>query len=67
MPFHATTSFSKLTYCPSLTDHEFNRVVKEFCEGFSEPKVHNLAEIIRYNEEHADIALPKRNTTHADS
>ncbi len=31
----------------TTTDHEFNAVIKEFCDGFENPKVHNTGDIIK--------------------
>jgi amidase len=41
-------------------DREFNDVIQEFCDGFESPKMRNLADIIEYNKEHAEIAMPPR-------
>lgn len=41
---------------------EFNDVVQEFCDGFESPKIRTLADIIEYNKEHAEIAMPPPHT-----
>lgn len=40
--------------------HEFNSVIREFCAAFETPKVKNLADIIKYNKDHSDVAMPAR-------
>ena len=45
-----------------VKDHEFNAVIKEFCNEFESPKVRTVEDIIKFNEEHKDIALAERKT-----
>jgi hypothetical protein len=42
------------------TDYEFNDVIQGFCNGFENPKIRTSGDIIKYNEEHAEIAMPQR-------
>ena len=41
--------------------HEFRTVIKEFCNEFEDPKVTDVEDIIKFNEEHEDIAMAERN------
>jgi hypothetical protein len=40
--------------------HEFNSVIQEFCAAFENPEIQNLAHIIQYNKDHAELAMPER-------
>lgn len=41
-------------------DHEFNEVIQEFCNGFDSPKVRTAKDIVKFNEENAELAMPER-------
>jgi amidase len=51
-------------YMPLCTltdiDYEFNDVIQEFCEGFENPRIRTSGDIIEYNKQHADRAMPPR-------
>ncbi len=34
--------------------------IKDFYDGFEEPKVHNAGDIIKWNEENSELAMPER-------
>ncbi|KUJ14326.1 amidase-like protein [Mollisia scopiformis] len=38
---------------------EFNEVIQIFCDGFENPKVRTAKDIVKFNEEHADKAMPE--------
>jgi hypothetical protein len=40
--------------------HEFNSVIREFCDGFEDPRVKNAKDIIKFNEDNAKFAMPER-------
>lgn len=43
------------------SDHEFASNIEEFVKCFRDnPDVQNLKDLVEWNEEHADIALPER-------
>lgn len=44
----------------SIADHEFNNTIQEFCSGFENPKVRTTDDIIKFNAEHAELAMPER-------
>lgn len=44
----------------TLPVHEFNAVIQDFCAAFVNPKIKNLSDIIQYNKDHADVAMPER-------
>jgi amidase len=35
-------------------------VIQEFCDGFEDPKIRTSGDIIEYNKQHAEIAMPPR-------
>jgi amidase len=43
-----------------MIDREFNDVIQEFCDGFENPKIRTSGDIIEYNKQHAEIAMPPR-------
>jgi amidase len=47
--------------------HEFNDVIKEFCDGFENPKIRTSGDIIKYNVEHAETAIPERKSSGYDA
>jgi hypothetical protein len=40
--------------------HKFNSVIRDFCDGFDNPKARNAKEIVKFNEDNAEIAMPER-------
>jgi hypothetical protein len=46
---------------------EFNDVIKEFCDGFENPKIRTSGDIIKYNVEHAETAIPERKSSGYDA
>ncbi|KAG0650131.1 amidase [Hyphodiscus hymeniophilus] len=42
--------------------HEFKTVIQEFCNEFEDPGVRTVEDIIKFNSEHKEIALPRRNS-----
>lgn len=39
-------------------DHDFEQAWDKFLTGYKETPVRTLAELVEYNKEHADTALP---------
>lgn len=50
----------------SFLDHEFNEVIQEFCDGFENLEVRTAKDIVKFNEENAEQAMPKRLSLHLD-
>lgn len=40
-------------------DYEFAGMYQEFTQNFQNPHAKNLAELIEFNKEHADLELPE--------
>ncbi|KAE8442398.1 hypothetical protein EG329_003415 [Mollisiaceae sp. DMI_Dod_QoI] len=38
---------------------EFNEVIRIFCDGFENPKVRTAKDIVKFNEENAELAMPE--------
>jgi amidase len=51
---------NKLSYKLTIIDREFNDVIQEFCDGFENPKNRTSGDIIEYNKQHAEKAMPPR-------
>lgn len=43
----------------NCTDQEFNGVSREFCDGFEYPEVRTAKDIVKFNEENAELAMPE--------
>ncbi|CZR63995.1 uncharacterized protein PAC_13892 [Phialocephala subalpina] len=41
---------------------EFNEVSREFCDGFEDPEVRTAKDIVKFNEENAELAMPEPHT-----
>lgn len=51
------TRIAALTYA----DHDFEQGWNQFLEGYEQKEVETLKDIVRFNTEHSDKALPERN------